>query len=234
MKGTTLRTAGGRSHTVLALLILLVGVLMSGCMHAKASLNIAGDDTVSGEFLVSTQTADGQAPFQLRPPEDLADRVHVKPYQDDGRVGSRLTFQRLEFDEVERLASALSPNSARYKIHLHRAGSLVLFDASVDLTPLDETDSSVLIELSAPGEITTTNGDETAGVVSWAPEPGQVSQLSSVSQFTSSGAQDWVWWALFVVLLAFGAAGTTAYLAQRSSELYHYPAEKDEEDKVGT
>lgn len=236
MKGEEFRTGRAWFRTALALLILLVGVLASGCLHTKASLNISGDDTVSGEVLLSTQTPDGQVPFQLRPPADLSDKVRVTPYSKDGRVGSQLSFKELTFEETERLATSLSPGNARYQFKLQRSGSLVLFTGSVDLTPLDETDSSVLIELSTPGETTTTNGRETAGMVSWAPEPGQVTQLSAAFQFTSSSTPSWVWWALLVGVLAFGAAGLVGYLAQRSNEQYHHPVQQEEPanaDSVG-
>lgn len=229
MKGEAFRTAGGRHRTALALLIVLLGVLLSGCLHAQASLTIAEDDTVSGEVLLSTQTADGQVPFQLRPPEELADQVNVTPYSRQGRVGSRLEFQDLTFDEVEELAAKLSHENSRYTFELRRAGSLVLFNGSVDLTPLDETDSAVEIEVSTPGETTTTNGHETAGVVTWRPEPGQVTQLAAAFQYTGSGPPYWLWWLLLVVALSFGAAGAVGYLAQRSHEQYHRPPESEPE-----
>lgn len=205
--------------------------MLSGCLHAQASLNITENDAVSGEVLLSTQTADGQVPFQLRPPEELADRVHVTPYSRQGRVGSRLEFQDLSFEEIEQLAAELSQENSRYTFELRRAGSLVLFNGSVDLTPLDETDSAVELEISTPGEVTTTNGHETAGVVTWRPEPGQVTQVAAAFQFTGSGPPYWLWWLLLVVALSFGAAAVVGYLAQQSREQQHRPAETDRENE---
>ncbi|GAB3281249.1 hypothetical protein GCM10027563_10540 [Parasphingorhabdus pacifica] len=223
MKGEAFRTAAARPQTVLALLILVIGVLLSGCLHTRATLNLTENDTASGEILLSTQTPDGQVPFRLRPPEGLADRVNVTPYSKEGRTGSRLTFQKLTYDEVEKLASEVSQGHRRYTFDLHRSGSLVLFNGSVDLTPLEENSSSFLLEISTPGEVTTTNGHESAGVVSWRPEAGQVTELSAAFQFAGAGSKYWIWWTLLVVALSFGAAGFVAYLAQRAHHEHHHP-----------
>ncbi|MCC5698123.1 DUF3153 domain-containing protein, partial [Klebsiella pneumoniae] len=146
---------------------------------------MSGDDSVSGEVLVSTQTPDGQVPFRLEPPESLEDRVRVRPYTKDGRAGSHLSFEDLSFDEVKQLANALSPTDNRFQFQLHRSGSLVTVEGEADLTPLANTDTSVVLEISAPGEITNTNGKESAGTVNWTLEPGEVSEVFATYQFTS-------------------------------------------------
>jgi hypothetical protein len=203
-----------RSRTALLLvLITVLGTLLSGCLHVNASLNVSGEDLASGEVLVSTQTADGQVPFRLQPPEDLADRVQVTPYEQDGRVGSHLSFHDLSLQEVEQLAEALSPSDSRYRLKLSRSGSLVIFEGSADLTPLADTDSGVELKISAPGEITNTNGEESAGTVTWVLQPGEVSELSATYQFSNSTGMDWVGWALLVGALTFAAAVLVALLA---------------------
>jgi phosphatidylinositol mannoside-binding LppM-like protein len=206
-----------RSCTALLLvLITVLGTLLSGCLHVNASLNISGDDLASGEVLVSTQTADGQVPFRLQPPEELADRVQVTPYEQDGRVGSHLSFRDLSLPEVEQLAEALSPTDSRYRLQLSRSGSLVIFDGSVDLTPLADTDSGVQLKISAPGEITNTNGEESAGTITWVLQPGEVSELSATYQFANSTGMDWIGWALLVGALTFATAVLVALLALRT------------------
>lgn len=206
------------SRAALAILIALAAVLLGGCLHADTSVSLSEDDTASGELLISTETADGKVPFNLRPPEHLADRVQVAPHSEGSRVGSRLTFQDLEFDELEELSKALSPSESRYRLHLERTGSLVELSGSLDLTPLADTDSSVRIELTAPGEVTTTNGTESSGVVTWAPEPGEVTQLNATFQYAGSGAGAWTVWALVMGALALGAVLVITRLAQREHE----------------
>jgi hypothetical protein len=202
----------------LILLMPLIVVMLGGCLTTKTSLTISGDDRVSGEVLIATQTVGGQAPFRPQPPEELADRVHITPYSANGRSGSQLSFNGLTFQETEQLSQALGPSGTRYRMRLSRAGSLVTFEASADLTPLANTDSSFVVEVSAPGEITTTNGQESAGVVSWAPEPGEVTQMSATYQFSGSNNQEWFGWAVLLGGLTLGVAILVAVLAQQAHE----------------
>ncbi|MEV6230658.1 DUF3153 domain-containing protein [Saccharopolyspora shandongensis] len=208
------KTPRGRT-ALLLVLITALGALLSGCLHANASLNISGEDQVSGEVVLTTQVADGQPPLRLQPPENLADRVQITPYRDSGRDGSHLSFHDLTFPEVEQLAEAMSPD-ARYQLHLSRSGSLVIFKGSADLTPLADTDSGVDLKISAPGEITNTNGQESAGTVAWSLQPGAVSEMSATYQFSNSTGMDWIGWALLVGALTFCAAAVVAGLALRT------------------
>ncbi len=194
-------------------MILVLGVLSSGCLHANVSMTISEDDRVSGQLLLSTQTPDGKAPFQLKPPPDLADRVEVKPVHADGRVGSELSFSDLRFDEIQRLADQLSGSDSRYRFSLKRSGSMVVLDGSIDLTPLAKTDSDVVIDLNAPGNVTTTNGKETAGTVSWNPQPGEVTEITATYQFAGTQDRSWIWWTLVVLGGTVGVAALVAILA---------------------
>lgn len=213
MREVSTRSRKRWHRAALLLLIVALGMVTSGCLRANVAMTISDDDRVSGQLLVSTQTPDGRSPFRLEPPPDLADRVKVTPYDADGRVGSKLSFDRLSFDELQRLAEALSGSDSRYKFELKRSGSLVTLDGSLDLTPLADTDSSVAIEVNAPGDITTTNGKESAGTVSWEPEPGEVTEISATYQF--AGSRDWsvVWWTLLVIGGTFGVAALVGLLA---------------------
>lgn len=206
-----------RSRTLLLVILSSVlGTLLGGCLHVNTALTISGEDTVSGEVLVVTQSADGQVPFRLQPPGDMADRVEITPYQGNDGVGSRMSFHDLEFDEVERLAGALSPSDSRYRLSLSRSGSLVILNGSVDLTPLADTDSGVELKVSAPGEITNTNGTESAGTVNWVLEPGEVTELSATFQYADATGGDWIGWAVGVTLLTLGTAAVVGLLALRA------------------
>ncbi|MER7014336.1 DUF3153 domain-containing protein [Saccharopolyspora sp. NPDC000359] len=205
-----------RRAASLLVLITVLGTLLSGCLRVNASLNVSGDDLVSGEVLVATESPDGQVPFELRPPDALADRVEVVPFRGEDRVGYRVSFQDLTFAEVEELAAALSQSDSRYQLKLSRSGSLVFFEGSVDLTPLVDTDSAVNLKISAPGEITNTNGEESAGTVTWSMQPGEVTEVSAIYQYSNSAGGDWIGWALLVGALTFVAAALVAALALRT------------------
>ncbi|MDA3649275.1 DUF3153 domain-containing protein [Saccharopolyspora indica] len=209
-------TGPRRRAASLLVLITVLGTLLGGCLRVNASLNVSGEDLVSGEVLVTTESLDGQVPFELRPPDALADRVEVVPFRAENRVGSRLSFRDLSFAEVESLAGALSQSDSRYRLNLSRSGSLVIVDGSVDLTPLADTDSAVDLKVSAPGEITNTNGQESAGTVAWSLEPGTVTELSAIYQYSNASGGDWIGWALLVGALTFIAAALVAVLALRT------------------
>lgn len=200
---------GNRSRrALLAVLVTVLVTLLGGCLNVNAALTISGEDTVSGEVVVSTQTVDGKVPFDLRPPPDLADRVQVKPFAEGKDVGANVSFNDLDYKEVGELANALSPSDSRYHLKLWRQGSLVYFDGEADLTPLAETSSDIQLKISAPGDITRSNGDESAGTVTWNLEPGEVTQLTAAFQFSGGSGPGWWLW----VLMVGGLTALTALL----------------------
>ncbi|SFS67627.1 Protein of unknown function [Saccharopolyspora flava] len=198
------------------MLVVVLCTLLSGCLHVRAAMTISGQDKVSGDVLVATETPDGKVPFELRPPADLADRVHVSPYKEGTRVGASLSFDDLSYDEVEKLASAMSPTDSRFSLKMYRTGSLVVFEGSADLTPLADTDSGIELKISAPGEITTTNGEESAGTVTWLLQPGEITQPQATFQFTTGSGLDWIGWALLVCGVAIVSAALVGALALRN------------------
>ncbi|MFC7344077.1 DUF3153 domain-containing protein [Saccharopolyspora griseoalba] len=208
---------GNRSRrALLAVLVTVLATLLGGCLNVNAALTISGEDTVSGEVVVATETVDGKVPFELRPPPKLADRVKVEPFTEGQEAGATVSFRDLEFDEVGQLAAALSPNDSRYHLELRRQGSLVHFEGEADLTPLAETDSSIELKISAPGEITRTNGEESAGTVTWNLEPGEVTQLSAAFQFSGAGGLGWWLWVSLVGGLTVLTAVLVGLLALRT------------------
>ncbi len=210
------RRPRGVRNALFAVLLAAMTVALTGCLHLNASINITDDDRASGELRVSTRTAAEQEPFQLEPPPHLADRVTVEPYTTDGRQGSHLSFHDLSFREVETLAQELSPNDSRYEVTLRRNGTLVDANARVDLTPLANTDSSVLVRISAPGQITNSNGQESAGTVTWNLEPGEVTQMAVTYQYSNSAIGPWTFWASAVGLGTLAVAALVGMLALRT------------------
>ncbi|MDI2030984.1 DUF3153 domain-containing protein [Saccharopolyspora sp. TS4A08] len=210
MEGNTPRRA------LKLLLVVVLCTLLSGCLHVRAAMTISGEDKVSGEVLVATETPDGKVPFELRPPPDLADRVHVRPYKEGTRVGANLSFNDLSYQEIEQLAAAMSPADSRFSLKMYRTGSLVVFEGSADLTPLADTDSGIELKISAPGEITTTNGEESAGTVTWLLQPGEITQPQATFQFSTGSGLDWIGWALLVCGVAIVSAALVGALALRN------------------
>jgi len=201
---------------LLAVLVTVLATLLGGCLNVNAAFTISGEDTVSGEIAVATQTVDGKVPFDLRPPPTLADRVKVEPFTEGENVGANVSFHDLEFQEVEKLAAELSPSDSRYHLKLWRQGSMVYFEGDADLTPLAETDSEIELKISAPGEITRTNGEGSAGTVTWSLEPGEVTQLSAAFQYSGAGGIGWWLWVSLVVGMTVLTAVLVGLLALRT------------------
>lgn len=203
-------------RAVLLICVALTTALVGGCLDVNASMNINGDDRVSGEVLVSAATADDRPPISQEPPEHLADRVSIDPYSSQGRVGSRLSFHDLSFAEFEQLVTELGGSDTRYDLNLSRSGSLAIFDGSVDLTPLADTNSTFEFRMSAPGEVTDTNGEQSAGTVEWTLEPGEVTHMNATYQYASAAGGDWVGWAALMFLGGIGVSAAVGMLALRT------------------
>lgn len=221
VRDATARNGRHRLRTALVLLITLSGLLLSGCLRANVSLTFATDDRISGQVLVAVRKPANQEPFRLRAPAELGDRVRVTPYSQDGMVGSTLSFDDLTFDEVERLGDALGGSNSRYDFTIERVGSLVEVRGSVDLTPLDQTDSSLVVELSTPGEVTTTNGQESSGMITWTPEAGEVTELSATFQYANAGSSTWFGGILMIGGLTLGVVALVVVLALRNHRRTH-------------
>ncbi|QGK72127.1 DUF3153 domain-containing protein [Allosaccharopolyspora coralli] len=198
------------------LVIVLAGVLTSGCLDARTTMTITENDLVSGEIVAVTPTPVDARGFQLAVPDGFEDKVRSEPYRDGDRSGSRLSFEELTFTELEQLAESMSNDDSRYRLELSRTGSLVNLDGEVDLTPLADTDSTVTIEVSAPGDVTTTDGQESAGLITWEPEVGEVTPITATFQYSGSQDQSWIGWTLLLgggTFLVAAAVGVMALLA---------------------
>ncbi|MBA8825639.1 hypothetical protein FHX42_003005 [Saccharopolyspora lacisalsi] len=214
-----------RSGAALVLLVMLGSLLLSGCLRANVSMTFSENDRVSGEVLVAVRRPANQEPFRLRVPREFRERVHTTPYSENGRVGSTLSFDNLTFGEAEQLGRALGGSNSRYDFSIKRAGSLIEVHGSVDLTPLDQTNSSVVVRINTVGEVTTTNGKNSSGTITWRPQPGEVTELSATFQHSDSGGGTWLNWTLMIGALTLGVAALVAKLALDNHRRTHGDAE---------
>lgn len=202
---------------MLAVLI-VVGVLASGCVQVRGSLSLSRDDRVSGEVVVAVRGA--HEPFALHAPPDLAHKVSVRPYASGDRTGSQLQLHGLTFDELARLGQELGPPGT--ELRAARSGSHVTFDAVADLR--GRPGAEVQVRIDAPGEITATNGDRGDGGITWSPRPGQLDRLHATFEYAPAGAWAWVFWATLAGVLGLGAAVLVGWLAQRDHRNYRAAA----------
>ena len=204
-------------------LVVLFGVLvcsLSGCIRVHAALAVSPDDRVSGELIIATYgVSDQDTGPKLTIPPELSDRVRAEKYAVEGYVGQKVTFSNLRFVDLTQLVQTIS-EAKQYRLSLRRAGDLVTLAGSIDLTQVPEDKADIQIKIAFPGSVTRTNGDEDNGTVSWSPKPRSVTEFDAIAQYSTSGGDSWVKWALLVggaALLAALVATLLALIAHRRS-----------------
>ncbi|AKS36460.1 conserved lipoprotein LppM [Mycolicibacterium goodii] len=219
----------GRSRRrllVTVMLLLLVLPTAVGCVRVRASITVSPDDRVSGQIIAATKPrdADDKGP-QLVNNLPFAHKVAVSEYSRDDYVGSQAVFSDLSFAELPQLA-ALNRDAAGVDISLRRAGDLVILEGRVDLTSMNDPEADVLLTVSFPGEVTSTNGDQvTSSIVEWKLRPGVVSTMNAQARYTDPSARSFTTAAIWLVIGAFLVAGVVAGLAWVSRDQSPKPGE---------
>jgi hypothetical protein len=201
----------------LTLALVVVGLVASGCVRVHAALAVSSDDRVSGDLVVAALPSAGnpKGPELATPPE-MATRITTKAYSADGYVGNDVQFTDLSFDEMSVLATSISSYNSNYHLAFQRAGDLVTFSGSVDLSQLPATGVDVQLKLDFPGAVTQSNGTVDDETVSWTLKPGKVSSFTATDQYSLGNSRGWRFWAgvlgggiavisAFIVLLALWA-----------------------------
>ena len=81
-----------------------LAVVLSGCLRYQVDLSVSADQRVSGTVIFAVRTtASNVVRANTEIPPDLVDRVTLRPYEQDGYLGERLTLDRLTFDQAGRL-----------------------------------------------------------------------------------------------------------------------------------
>lgn len=208
------------------MLLLLVLPTAVGCVRVRASITVSPDDRVSGQIIAAAKPRDGddRGP-QLVNNLPFAHKVAVSEYSRDDYVGSQAVFSDLSFSEVPQLA-ALSRDAAGVDVSLRRAGDLVILEGRVDLTSMNDPEADVLMTVSFPGEVTSTNGDQvTSSIVEWKLRPGVVTTMNAQARYTDPSARSFTTAAIWLVIAAFLVAGVVGGLAYVSRDQSPRPGE---------
>ena len=175
-------------------------------------MGISGDDRVTGEIVVAT--LGGALAPTLTTPAAIANRVSVRPYNQDGYAGSDVFFSDLSFAELQQLATLTTAGSAQYQLALRRSGSTVNLDGLVNLTTLRADGADVQLRVNFPGKVTATNGirDGESGV-RWQLPAGETSKLQATARYDDPGTRGSRTWILTAILLVLAAAALVITMA---------------------
>lgn len=213
--GAARRHRGRRPVVLLAVLIALVALVGTGCVRVRAGVAVSTDDLVSGQIDIGTPdgSPDGGGP-PLVIPEDLTDVVAIARYEQDGYVGSRVTFSDLTLDEASRVLPAISPTTtSAVRLQLRRVGDRVVLSGQVDLTRVAPESADVQLKMAFPGTIRQTDGAVSQGVISWTFQPGSVGEVNAVAEYDDPNAPSWISWALLLLGIVAVAAALVVVLA---------------------
>jgi hypothetical protein len=203
-----------RRLLTVAMLLLVVVPMATGCLRVKASLTISPNDTVSGDIVAAAKPRNEKdAGPQLEPNLPFSQKVAISKYDRDGYVGSQAVFSDLTFAEVPQLAN-MNPDAQGVNLSLRRAGDLVILEGRADLTSLTDPDADVQLTVAFPGPVTSTNGDRVdSEMVAWKLKPGVVSTMTAQARYTDPSTRSFRGAALWLGLSSFAVAGLVALLA---------------------
>ncbi|WP_207801705.1 LppM family (lipo)protein [Mycobacterium uberis] len=203
-----------RRRRALALALLLVVPLATGCLRVRASITISPDDLVSGEIIAAAKPKnnkdtgpqlDGNLPY--------SQKVAVSNYDSDGYIGSQAVFSDLTFAELSQLTN-MNSDAAGVNLSLRRNGNLVTLGGRVDLTSVIDPDADVELTVAFPGVVTSTNGDRIEDeVVQWKLKPGIVSTMSAQARYTDPNTRSFTRASIWLGIASFAAACVVVLLA---------------------
>lgn len=191
-----------------------LALLLASCVRVDMQLELSPDNTVSGSAVLAVddslleltgQTADEL--FQdVDTTQDLPEGASVEPYEEDGFVGQRISFEDVPLSEFSR-SSALGtgPNE---ELSITRRGDEFHVDGTLDMTgsefggggvPAQVLESiEFRIAITFPGSVRSATGEVDGNTVTWEPRVGQRTPIRAVASATPSGPP----WALILLIVA--------------------------------
>lgn len=208
------RRSGRRALSIVVLGLLLVPAL-TACLRVQVSMGVSANDRVSGQIVAATVPVDeaDKGP-QLVPPDSLADKIRVQPYERDGYVGTQAFFSDLTFGDVSQLGTMYDQAAGALQISLRRSGDFVTLDGKADLESVPATGSDIRFTIAFPARIATTNGTrEGDSIVSWTLPAGETSTLRAEVRYADPNTRSFAGWAGIVGGVTIGVAIVVGALA---------------------
>ncbi|TPW90762.1 DUF3153 domain-containing protein [Mycolicibacterium fortuitum] len=215
-----------RNRLLTLVMLLLILPMAVGCVRVRTSITVSPDDRVSGQIIAAAKPRDAEDKGpQLLNNLPFATKVAVSEYSRDDYVGSQAVFSDLTFAELPQLAG-MSRDAAGVDISLRRAGDLVILEGRVDLTSLSDPQADVLLTVSFPGDVTSTNGSQVSNsIVEWKLRPGVVSTMNAQARYTDPSARSFTTAAIWLIVGALLVAGVIGGLAWMSRDTSPKPGD---------
>ncbi|AOS65096.1 DUF3153 domain-containing protein [Actinoalloteichus hymeniacidonis] len=215
-----------RRVPALALVLSFVALSLCGCLRLDLTMDINDQDRVSGRFVIAATPSrpDDMGPVVQVPP-GMDQLVAVEPYDEDGYVGTLLTFQNLTFEQLQELTST-GPDPTRYRVSLRQIGENLSFNTTMDLSKVREENADIKIAITFPAEVHNTNGRVEGKTVTWRPRVGELNTLRASLQHGGAG-DTWLLGSLIVGGLTGGASVAVGALALRSHRFSRRLVQRD-------
>lgn len=208
----------------------VVALLSSGCVEANVDLTVRADDHVDGTIVMAVDRgflpADPSgaaalvAEVRRRTYEGTPSGARREPYSDANYVGSRVTITQMSLLDFDRGTSGDG-------LKIVHQGHRFRFQGTVDtagMAPANPRDASpaarraaasfhVLVRVTFPGRVVSSNGTATGNTVTWRPRFGD--KLLLTAEAEDGSGVDW-WWPALGVLAVVAVAGAVLVRAARS------------------
>ncbi len=210
------RVPARRVAAVAVLLALLVPAL-AGCLRVQVSMGVSSNDRVSGRIVAAVVPTgpDDKGP-QLKAPDQVAAKVRVENYNQDGYVGTQVFFDDLTFGEVGQLGGLSDQTQGMFTLEFQRSGDLVSLNGRVDLESVPPHGSDVQFSIAFPSRVAKTNGTrEGDNTVSWKLPAGEVSTLRAEVKYADPNTRSFAGWAGIVGGITLAVAALIAGMAFR-------------------
>jgi hypothetical protein len=181
--------------------VVAVALLLAACVRVDMELEVSPENTVSGSAILAVddslleltgQTADDL--FQDAETTDLPEGASVDPYEDDGFVGQRITFEDVSLQEFSQGGVAASGE----ELSITRQGDDFHVNGRLDMTGSEfggsEVPPQVLesvefrIAITFPGPVSSATGAIEGNTVTWTPRVGENTELRAVASAIPSGS----------------------------------------------
>jgi hypothetical protein len=203
-----------------------MALLLAGCFKVNMDVEVSPENTISGSAIIAVDESlielSGQSADQLFEDMNMSDLpagAQVEPYEEDGFIGQRITFDEVSLEDF-RGENTLSGGAAGDELDIVRRGDEFLVSGSIDMSGQDFTGTEIpeefmdnfefRVSITFPGEVKSATGDIDGNTVTWEPTIGENTKVEAVASAIPSKSSP----LLMILLIAAGALvlGAVVYL----------------------